>query len=542
MWPIILVQSHCQGADALAGHDWDQLFRPLDPDRDSNRVSLVHPDATEFRYSYDGLDRVNDIRLGASTSLVGATYRNNGRLNTLSRAAGAGATTVNTYDTIQRLNTQVQNLAATAYDLTNTFSYNPASQVTQRVLSNSQYAHAGSEGDTGAYAVNGLNQYTSVAGAAYAHDANGNLTSDGSTTLVYDIENRLVTLSGAKSGTLAYDPHGRLWKTLVAGVETRFVYDGDALVSELNASNTVLRRYVHGNMVDTPKVWFEGSAASAGAARYFHPDHQGSVIAVSGNTGSIIGSPVTYSAFGVPSASATHRFTYTGQVNLQGLDLYYYKARIYDPGIGRFLQVDPVGYQDQMNLYAYVANDPVNGIDPTGMIKLEKPEPEPIRVYDQVDTTQNQDGSATVERNQIADNGIAQDGSVTARGTVTRLPQDTAGGAPAPISDDMQNNLLDLSESIGNQTVEVTSGFRSQAAQDAIRAAGNPRAAQRSSHTYNDAADIRVQGMTPDALADAADSTGNFARSNTYGNGGDVHVDQNSTATYQGRVCDYGPC
>ena len=59
------------------------------------------------------------------------------------------------------------------------------------------------------------------------------------------------------------------------------------------------------------------------------------------------------------------------QAWLPEIGLNYYKARLYSPTLGRFMQSDPIGYGDGVNFYDYVGGDPVNFTDPSGLFEDE---------------------------------------------------------------------------------------------------------------------------------------------------------------------------
>jgi RHS repeat-associated protein len=171
-------------------------------------------------------------------------------------------------------------------------------------------------------------------------------------------------------GTLnyVYDPFGRrIEKQYDGKTVLKYLYDGDQCIAEYGAGNDLHRKYVCGPGVDQPICMTETTGSYTGTY-YYHFDGSNNVVALTDDEGDTV-EVYDYSVYGrVAALDASHpnRFLFTGRRYDKETGLYYYRARYYKPEIGRFLQVDPVGYDAGMNLYQYCQNNPANLRDPLG--------------------------------------------------------------------------------------------------------------------------------------------------------------------------------
>lgn len=220
------------------------------------------------------------------------------------------------------------------------------------------------------------------------YDANGNLTNDGTNTYTWDARNRLASMTGA---SFVYDGLGRRVNKTINGNSTSFLYDGQNPVQEL-AGKKGTANLLTGLGIDEYLM-----RTDRAGARSFLTDALGSTLALTDTAGTVQ-TQYTYEPFGntaVTGQTNANPFQYTGREN-DGTGLYYYRARYYSFNTQRFISQDPylhpmfalcqgisssrsvavdrlalAGIRNTLdiNMYAYVSNNPIRYRDPFGLDK-----------------------------------------------------------------------------------------------------------------------------------------------------------------------------
>ncbi len=368
----------------------------------NGRLSSAHLEsnnnpAQSAGYGYDAIGRLTQLRSsGFTTYTLSYNYDAAGRLLTRNPVQGALLASAYGYDNANRLTSLSYDAGGGAL-LSETYSYNAMGNLVGLVSSRD---------GSSTYTYDSLDRLSGVNGpginASYTYDAAGNRTKAGNITYIYDSGGRLVSASngttysydaagnlitrtqGGQTTTLTWDAQGRLaridfpdgshsayqyddfgrriHKRLPDGSNIYYLYDGSLLMQELNGSGAVIASFTYDGLDRPVSMW-------RGGKTYFYLlDRLGSVVGLIDDNGSTVAT-YRYDPWGnllSSTGALSNPLRFIAREYDAESGLYFFRARYYDPQAGRFINRDPAGITGGLNLYAYVADNPVNLVDPFG--------------------------------------------------------------------------------------------------------------------------------------------------------------------------------
>ena len=181
-----------------------------------------------------------------------------------------------------------------------------------------------------------------------------------------DENNNTITLI-----TYEYDPLGRRISKTTNGQKEYYVYNENDIIAVLDSNKNEKAYITHYDSIDTPL-----SITTSEGTYYYHRDHQGSILALTDQDGNVVETFTYDNHYGriikhTKTTETNNPYTYTGR-EYDTDELYYYRARYYDPTIQRFISEDPIGFASgDFNFYRYVWNNPVNFVDPSGEFSMD---------------------------------------------------------------------------------------------------------------------------------------------------------------------------
>jgi len=259
-----------------------------------------------------------------------------------------------------------------------------------------------------------------------------------------------------KTLSYTYDAFGRRVSKTEDGVTQKYLYDGDDIVAILDDQNQVIATITHDESIDTPL-----SITNANGTFYYHRDHQGSIVALTDSSGQVVERFTYDNHYGTivnhtKTIETNNPYAYTGR-EYDTSELYYYRARYYDPQLQRFISEDPIGFMSgDFNWYRYVGNSPVNWIDPSGKFAIFIPI---LEVIIDVAIASAARAAATAAARAAAARALAKGLSKAAARAAAKAAAEAASNEPETCEQEWDRAYEICEQEMGGCNTGITGGY-----------------------------------------------------------------------------------